>query len=85
LRGPEGPQGPQGLPGSATDPQVIAFLESLVGQEVNVSVEAGAITGVLTLVGTDFILVVEASGDEVLIPIRSILTISPVQQEVGIV
>lgn len=77
--GPQGPQGPQGDPGGAIDPEVIAFLESLLDQTVNVTVEAGVITGVLSLVGTDFILVVEPSGDEVLIPIRSILTISVVQ------
>lgn len=80
-RGPGGPQGPQGEPGGAAAPEVIAFLESLLDQTVNVTVEAGVITGVLSIVGNDFILVIEPSSDEVLIPIRAILTISVVQQE----
>jgi hypothetical protein len=51
---------------------IIELLESLVNTVVSIETDAGTVSGLLLLVGTDVIELREASGDIVLIPIASI-------------
>ncbi len=54
----------------------IPFLTSLIGTTITVDTAAGDVSGILTLVGTDVIQLLEATGDIVLIPISSINSVS---------
>ncbi|MGF7035636.1 hypothetical protein J2T17_006669 [Paenibacillus mucilaginosus] len=48
------------------------YLVDRIGESVTIETDAGTITGVLQLVGTDVIQVLEPTGDILLIPIPSI-------------
>jgi len=54
----------------------IDFFKDRVGQTLTIESPAGAVSGVLIYVGTDFIQLEESTGDQVLIPLASIISVS---------
>lgn len=81
--GPPGLQGPPGLPGpegpAAIDIEaaVNQFLQSHVSVEVTTQTLSGTLTGVIEVVGDNFVQKRESTGDIILIPTTNILSISP--------
>jgi ribosomal 30S subunit maturation factor RimM len=51
------------------------YLESLLGEQITVETDAGAVSGILTFVGSDVIQLEEATGDTVLVPIAAIVAV----------
>ncbi|OAB46737.1 hypothetical protein PBAT_08650 [Paenibacillus antarcticus] len=54
----------------------IDFFKDRLGQTLTIESPAGAVSGVLIYVGTDFIQLEESTGDLVLIPLASIISVS---------
>jgi hypothetical protein len=60
---------------ASTPPDPTEFLESLLGEQITVETDAGAVSGILTFVGSDVIQLEEATGDTVLVPISAIVAV----------
>lgn len=58
--------------GNSNNKEIKKLLKSKLNQEVTVQTGAGPVSGVLTFIGDDYIQLVEASSENVIVPMASI-------------
>ncbi len=60
---------------ASAPPDPIDYFKGRLGEQITVETDAGAVSGILTFVGSDVIQLEEATGDTVLVPISAIIAV----------